>query len=148
MRIHHKSVLTGMEEEELPLIEYLLKFLSAYDFSTDGKSTIRGIEANMINASVLGKVFEKLNGYKDGSFYTPSFITTYICKESIQQALIGRVNEALQLEQPFHYYHELKDAFDDWHDRRSKNVEVVQDIIRSLTVLDPAVGSGHFWFRH
>ncbi|NIZ40925.1 Eco57I restriction-modification methylase domain-containing protein [Entomospira entomophila] len=144
MRIHRKSVLKGMEKEELPLIEYLLKFLSAYDFSTDGKSTIRGIEANMINASVLGKVFEKLNGYKDGSFYTPSFITTYICKESIQQSLIGRVNETLELEQPFQYYHELKEAFDDWHDRRSKNVEVVQKIIRSLTVLDPAVGSGHF----
>lgn len=33
---------------------------------------------SLINASVLGLIFEKLNGFKDGSFYTPSFITMYM----------------------------------------------------------------------
>ena len=33
----------------------------------------------LINASVLGLIFEKINGYKDGSFYTPGFITEYMC---------------------------------------------------------------------
>jgi type II restriction/modification system DNA methylase subunit YeeA len=34
----------------------------------------------LIMASVLGLIFEKINGYKDGSFFTPSFITMYMCK--------------------------------------------------------------------
>lgn len=92
----HGSVLAYEGVKEMPLLEYLLKFLSAYSFTTDGKSKVQGIESRLINASVLGNVFEKLNGYKDGSFYTPSFITTYICKESMQEALVGRVNAEMQ----------------------------------------------------
>ncbi|MDK2458648.1 hypothetical protein QHH11_05760, partial [Aphanizomenon sp. PH219] len=32
----------------------------------------------LINAFVLGLIFEKINGYKDGSSFTPGFITYLI----------------------------------------------------------------------
>lgn len=48
----------------------------------------------IINASVLGKVFEKINGYKDGSVFTPAFITMYMCKQSIRLAVVEKFNDA------------------------------------------------------
>jgi len=46
------------------------------------------------NASVLGLIFEKINGYKDGSFFTPGFITMYMCRETIRKAVVQKFNEA------------------------------------------------------
>ncbi|WP_241201676.1 hypothetical protein, partial [Helicobacter pylori] len=72
------------KEKDLPLLKYLFEFLRAYDFTTtpkDIKDNTNTSESRLINPSVLGLVFEKLNGYKEGSFYTPSFITSYMCKE-------------------------------------------------------------------
>jgi len=42
----------------------------------------------------LGLIFEKINGYKDGSFFTPGFITMYMCHETIRRAVIQKFNEA------------------------------------------------------
>jgi type II restriction/modification system DNA methylase subunit YeeA len=47
----------------------------------------------LINASVLALIFEKLNNYKDASFFTPSFITMYICRETIRRAVIHKYNQ-------------------------------------------------------
>ena len=47
----------------------------------------------LINASVLGLIFEKINGYKDGSFFTPGFITMYMCRETIRRAVLQKFNE-------------------------------------------------------
>ena len=76
-------------------MEYLFKFLDAYDFATDGNE---GIEDNLetkslINASVLGLIFEKINGYKEGSFYTPAYITMYMCRETIRRTVIQKFKE-------------------------------------------------------
>ena len=71
------------DTQSLPLLEYLFKFLHAYDFTTTPKDIIDHTKTNhdkLINAAVLGLVFEKLNGYKEGSFYTPSFITSLCVK--------------------------------------------------------------------
>jgi hypothetical protein len=59
----------------LSTIEYLFEFLNAYDFSSEGSENIQEDNKTLINASVLGLIFEKINGYKDGSFFTPGFIT-------------------------------------------------------------------------
>ncbi|GAA8669423.1 hypothetical protein KYTH93_00860 [Helicobacter pylori] len=83
LEIYPKSVLKKDEkyknEKALPLLKYLFEFLHAYDFTTtpkDIKDNKNTSESRLINPSVLGLVFEKLNGYKEGSFYTPSFITS------------------------------------------------------------------------
>ncbi|WP_209333039.1 hypothetical protein, partial [Lunatimonas salinarum] len=63
----------------LSTLEYLFEFLNAYDFSSEGSEDIQEDNKTLINASVLGLIFEKINGYKDGSVFTPGFITMYMC---------------------------------------------------------------------
>ena len=81
-------------------MHYLLKFLDAYDFSSEGKEEISEENKTLINASVLGLIFEKINGYKDGSFFTPGFITMYMCRETIRRAVIQKFNDILSKDQP------------------------------------------------
>ncbi len=99
LEIYPKSVFKKHEKyknkEDLPLLEYLFEFLRVYDFTTtpkDIKDNKNTSESRLINPSVLGLVFEKLNGYKEGSFYTPSFITSYMCKEGITPIVLDKFN--------------------------------------------------------
>jgi hypothetical protein len=77
----------------LTTLEYLFEFLDAYDFSSEGTEEIQEDNKTLINASVLGLIFEKINGYKDGSFFTPGFITMYMCRETIRRAVVQKFNE-------------------------------------------------------
>jgi adenine-specific DNA-methyltransferase len=77
----------------LGTLEYLFAFLNAYDFSSEGSEEIQEDNKTLINASVLGLIFEKINGYKDGSFFTPGFITMYMCRETIRKAVVQKFNE-------------------------------------------------------
>jgi len=69
-------------------LPYVFEFLSAYNFSSESSGDIQEDNKTLINASMLGFIFEKINGYKDDSFFTPGFITTYICKETLQHAVV------------------------------------------------------------
>ncbi|GAA9861814.1 hypothetical protein VN0635_02190 [Helicobacter pylori] len=58
----------------MPLLKYLFEFLRVYDFTTtpkDIKDNQNKSESRLINPSVLGLVFEKLNGYKEGELLYP-----------------------------------------------------------------------------
>lgn len=46
-----------------------------------------------MDSRVLGLVFENLNGFKEGSFYTPGFITEYMCKESLEKIILDKFNK-------------------------------------------------------
>ncbi len=103
LEIYPKSVLKKHEDYQkdkpLPLLKYLFAFLRLYKFTTtpkDIKDNTDTSESRLINPSVLGLVFEKLNGYKEGSFYTPSFITSYMCKESIESIVLDKFNAIYQ----------------------------------------------------
>ncbi|MBN1968429.1 MAG: Eco57I restriction-modification methylase domain-containing protein [Candidatus Delongbacteria bacterium] len=115
-------------------IEYLFSFLNAYDFSSEGSEDIQEDNKTLINASVLGLIFEKINGYKDGSFFTPGFITMYMSRETIRRAVVQKFNDAKGWD--CKAYNELYDKIED---RQEAN-----KIINSLKIVDPAVGSGHF----
>lgn len=80
---------------KLSTLDYLFQFLDAYDFATDGKEGIEDEQEtkSLINASVLGLIFEKINGYKEGSFYTPAYITMYMCRETLRRAVVQKFNE-------------------------------------------------------
>lgn len=120
----------------LSTLEYLLNFLNSYDFGAEEneeKETSEGTK-NLINASVLGLIFEKINGYKDGSFYTPSFITTYMCRESIQKSVIQKFNEKYNW-----ICNDIEDLSEKIEDKKEAN-----ELINTLKICDPAVGSGHF----
>ncbi|MDX5478955.1 MAG: type II restriction endonuclease, partial [Cyclobacteriaceae bacterium] len=79
-----KNELGKKRTGNLSTLEYLFEFLNAYDFSSEGSEDIQEDNKTLINASVLGLIFEKINGYKDGSFFTPGFITMYMCRETIR----------------------------------------------------------------
>ncbi len=148
LEIYPKSVLKKHEEyqkqKDLPLLEYLFEFLRVYDFTTtpkDIKDNQNKSESRLINPSVLGLVFEKLNGYKEGSFYTPSFITSYMCKESITPIVRDKFNAI--------YQWDCKDleALRGKIDRNFSSNEKAKEYLNTLLTLricDPAVGSGHF----
>jgi hypothetical protein len=119
---------------ELDALEYFFAFLDAYDFTADGAEEIQEDNKTLINASVLGLIFEKINGYKDGSFFTPGFITMYMCRETIRRAVIQKFNQAKGWD--CETVEQLADRIDD-------NAEANRTI-NSLKICDPAVGSGHF----
>ncbi len=132
------------KSEKLPTLDYLFHFLDAYDFASEGTDEVQEDNKTIINASVLGKVFEKINGYKDGSIFTPAFITMYMCKQSIRLAVVQKFNEALSEkgETKFDKFEDLRN----YTTRLFKTQEILKanEIINSLRICDPAVGSGHF----
>ncbi|MFP6003251.1 Eco57I restriction-modification methylase domain-containing protein [Helicobacter pylori] len=145
LEIYKNSVLKkdNPKQEPLPLLKYLFEFLRLYDFTTtpkDIKDNQNTSESRLINPSVLGLVFEKLNGYKEGSFYTPSFITSYMCKESITPIVRDKFNAI--------YQWDCKDleALKGKIDRNFSNEKAKEylNTLLTLRICDPAVGSGHF----
>ncbi|MGL2624899.1 DUF7149 domain-containing protein [Helicobacter pylori] len=147
LEIYKNSVLKKHEEyqkqKDLPLLEYFFAFLRLYKFTTtpkDIKDNTDTSESRLINPSVLGLVFEKLNGYKEGSFYTPSFITSYMCKESITPIVRDKFNAI--------YQWDCKDleALREKIDRNFSNEKAKEylQLLLTLRICDPAVGSGHF----
>jgi len=119
---------------KLNTLQYLFEFLDAYDFGAEGKQEIQEDNKTLINASVLGLIFEKINGYKDGSFFTPGFITMYMCRETIRKAVIQKFNQLKGWN-----CNSLEELYDKIEDRKEAN-----QIVNSLKICDPAVGSGHF----
>ena len=143
LALYKKSILKDTKKS-LPLLEYLFDFLNAYDFTTTPKDIQDNVKINhdkLINAAVLGLVFEKLNGYKEGSFYTPSFITNYMCKQSLQQVVIQKFNTAKNWD--CKDLQSLKLRLDKLTDSKEGYKEA-NEIFDSIKVCDPAVGSGHF----
>jgi len=119
---------------KLSTLEYLFEFLNAYDFSSEGSEEIQEDNKTLINASVLGLIFEKINGYKDGSFFTPGFITMYMCRETIRKAVVQKFNETKKWN-----CSTIEELYDKIEDRKEAN-----QIVNSIKICDPAVGSGHF----
>ncbi|MGL2764987.1 DUF7149 domain-containing protein [Helicobacter pylori] len=149
LEIYPKSVLKKHEEyqkqKDLPLLKYLFEFLRVYDFTTtpkDIKDNQNNSESRLINPSVLGLVFEKLNGYKEGSFYTPSFITSYMCKESITPIVLDKFNQTYNIE--CENLTELKNYFKDNYSYKEDKRKEYLNTLLTLRICDPAVGSGHF----
>ncbi|HZH74335.1 MAG TPA: Eco57I restriction-modification methylase domain-containing protein, partial [Mariniphaga sp.] len=115
-------------------LHYLLEFLDAYDFSSEGSEEIQEERKTIINASVLGLFFEKINGYKDGSFFTPGFITMYMARQTVKRAVLQKFNDIKGWECK---------SIDELYNRINDKPEANR-IINSLKICDPAVGSGHF----
>ncbi len=128
----------------LPTLDYIFQFLDAYDFASEGNDEVQEENKTIISASVLGTVFEKINGYKDGSIFTPAFITMYMCKRIIREAVVSKFNDALASsgETLFDNFKDLRN----YTRRLFKAGEVLEanQVINSIRICDPAVGSGHF----
>ncbi|MFM6309496.1 MAG: Eco57I restriction-modification methylase domain-containing protein, partial [Dolichospermum sp.] len=130
LKDNHDHKRTG----KLKALEYIFEFLDAYDFSSEGTEEIQEESKTLINASVLGLIFEKINGYQDGSFFTPGFITMYMCRETIRRAVLQKFKEIKGWNCA-----NIDELYDKITDKKEAN-----QIINSLKICDPAVGSGHF----
>ncbi len=136
--IFSQTVLKNLQGKKrtgnISTLQYLFEFLDAYDFGAEGGEEIQEDNKTLINASVLGLIFEKINGYKDGSFFTPGFITMYMCRETIRKAVVQKFNETKKWNCTT-----LEELYDKIEDRKEAN-----KIVNSIKICDPAVGSGHF----
>lgn len=140
VKYYSKTVLKGGNRKrktgKTDFITYLFDFLDAYDFSTSIRHN-KNDKNNLINASVLGLIFEKINGYSDGSFYTPGRITMYMSRNVIRKAVVEKVNEVKGWE--------CKNIQELQFKITSLDIaKEINTIIDRLKICDPAVGSGHF----
>lgn len=137
LKDEHGEKLTG----ELSIIDYLFRFLNSYDFTYNREAKNAKEQDQLINASVLGLIFEKINGYKDGSFFTPGKITMYMAEKSVKSAVLTKVNEIMNWHAKSIADLQMRTRDYDFSIENRKKVSAAIDDIK---VLDPAVGSGHF----
>lgn len=125
-----------VETGEIHLLDYLLRFLAAYDFGSNQDNEGK----TLISAAVLGLIFEKINGYQDGSYFTPGYVTAYMCRKVLRRAVVKKFNDSFD---GFHCrtFDDLKEQFD--YSNRV-NRQKANQLINSIRICDPSVGSGHF----
>lgn len=131
LKDNNGKTLTG----RIHILDYLKRFLDSYDFGADTGESGKTI----INASVLGLIFEKINGYKDGSFFTPGYITSYLCRETLRRCVTDKYNQTYATQ--YASFDELAEDFDPTDKTRR---DEVNSLINNIRICDPAVGSGHF----
>lgn len=134
INLYSKSILKSKgrtldKDNEIKPLEYLLRFLDAYDFSSEGAEEIQEENKPLISASVLGLIFEKINGYKDGSFFTPSYITMFMCRDTITRTVIQKFNDIKGWE-----CQTANDLYNKITDLKEAN-----EIYNSIRICDPAV---------
>lgn len=143
-------ILDSMVISDELLYEYTKK-LSNYDFESQVDVNILGHifenslnEIESINAEIEGVEFDKqkTKRKKDGVFYTPKYITKYMVDNTIGKLCLDKKKELGFVEEEY-----LKSA----KGRRKATLEALRDILKtyrdwllSLTILDPACGSGAF----
>lgn len=128
------KICTYHKGDKFELFSYLIDFLNSYNFSSQGETK------KLINPSILGKIFEKLNGYKDGSIFTPAEITMYMCRTSLEKVVLGKFNDK------FKWQCENLDDLRLQIDRNFTQINRADflSILKDIKICDPAVGSGHF----
>ena len=140
IEIYSKTSLKGSNNKrksgKINFLQYLFEFLDSYDFSTSISHHEKS-KNDLINASVLGLIFEKINGYRDGSFYTPGNITMYMSRRAVRMAVVDKVNETMSWNCESIEDMKLKV-------RSMEIAKKISDTIDQIKICDPAVGSGHF----
>lgn len=140
MEIFNKTVLKDERGKRakgtLLNLDYIFKFLDAYNFASDAQGGVTSTSKTLINASVLGLIFEKINGYKDGSFFTPGFITDYMARDVLERTVVQKFNEVKGWN--CKNLREIEDNIG------KDDVPEANKIVDEIRIADVAVGSGHF----
>ncbi|MCK6604267.1 MAG: Eco57I restriction-modification methylase domain-containing protein [Ignavibacteriaceae bacterium] len=116
-------------------LSYLLDFLDSYDFGSERNEIIKEQQKTIINSSVLGLIFEKINGYKDGSVYTPGFVTMFMSKNAVRRSVINLFNRK--------FGWNCTNLTELYNSVSRIAVKEANDVFNEFRVCDPAVGSGH-----
>lgn len=113
--------------------ENILELFGRYSWNLDDTP---GGKANEINPDVLGYIFEKyINQKAFGAYYTRPEITQYLCERTIYKLILDRVKET----KDFDSMAELLLNLD-----TELCSKLWFDVLPSLSILDPACGSGAF----
>ena len=126
-----KSIFNKFKNKLNPLIKNIL-LMASFDFNTE------------VNVNILGHIFEQsitdLEDLKDdkisrrkkeGIFYTPEYITDYICRNTIIPYLSKKdVNEVSELIKEY-----------------ENNIGELEEKFKEMKILDPACGSGAFLIK-
>ena len=125
------SEILGKHERLNPIISNLL-IMDSFDFNTE------------VNVNILGHVFEQSisdleelkksntsRRKKDGVYYTPEHITDYICRNTIIPYL-SKSNVTT-----------VSDLINEYEDES----DLLEQKLKTLTILDPACGSGAFLMK-
>lgn len=119
--------------------EGLLAFFNRYNFTIEDDTPLE--QDVSVDPEMLGKVFENMLEERDrgqsGSFYTPRTIVAYMC----QEALVGYLEESANVPRETTRAQFDPDSEVRYTIEEAKRVNTALD---TLTVLDPAVGSGSF----
>ena len=117
----------------------VLAFFNRYNFTVSEDTPLEQDVA--VDPEMLGKVFENLLEERDrgqsGSFYTPRVIVAYMC----QEALAGYLEERAEIPRDLTRAQFDPDSAEHFTPEQAVAVNRALD---TLTVLDPAVGSGSF----
>ncbi len=119
----------------------LFKLFSDYSWNLD--DTPEGND-NEINPDVLGYIFEKyINNKAFGAYYTRPEITEYLCKQTIHQLILEKVNDGRGVaglpQKKFTDLPEMLLKLD-----AKLCTELLEQVLPKLKLLDPACGSGAF----
>lgn len=123
--------------------EETFKIFQNYEWHLkDSKAENKG-KSNDISPYIMGYIFEKyineLQQKSLGAYYTRDEITAYLSRNTIQKSILEKVNhKGYNFETLAEMLHKLDDSL-------CKILLIDEDsILNTLTVLDPAVGSGAF----
>lgn len=148
--LHHKLELDDQHRSRLgktlripdSSFEGVFRVFAAYTWHLDDTP---GGDADEINPDVLGYIFEKyINQKAFGAYYTRPEITGYLAERSIHQLILERVYEPARPKQklPEVKFESVADLLAHMDARVA--LKLVNEVLPSITVLDPAVGSGAF----
>ena len=126
------------QNTQIDSLEYLFRFLDSYDFGLEDGELFTSHGKTIISPSVLGLIFEKINGYKDGSYFTPSHVTYYMARTSITKAVLSKFSHCFS--KNFNSIVEVANFIGLDKNKKSEAKKVLDKVL----VCDPAVGSGHF----
>ena len=117
----------------------IFELFELYNFTID-ESTPSEIEVG-IDPEMLGKVFENLIDYNKelGAFYTRRGIVHFMCKNS----LVLKLTQVFGDENKEHIEKLIYNQESD-NDFARKNGRKILDTLKTLKILDPAIGSGAF----
>jgi len=146
--LHHKLELDAADQPRIGItlnipdiaFEGIFRLFASFSWNLDDTP---GGQADEINPDVLGYIFEKyINQKAFGAYYTRPEITGYLADRSIHQLILERIREPAFFEQPAVEFDSIADLLARMDARVA--LRLVNEVLPSITILDPAVGSGAF----
>ncbi|MBN2095454.1 MAG: N-6 DNA methylase [Candidatus Aenigmarchaeota archaeon] len=127
-----KPIFTKYQNKLSPIIKNLL-LMASFDFKTEVNVNILGhiFEQSLSDLEELKEGSEVSKRKKDGIFYTPEYITDYICRNTIIPYLSKKEAKTAK---------ELVKEY-------SSDISELEEKFRRIKILDPACGSGAFLIK-